>query len=225
MNYYHKTFAKKMKTNIYNILILDQSGSMQSIKRQAINGYNETVQTIKAAQQKHNETHEHFVTLVVFDSSEIKTIYDRVACEKADELNDKTYQPNASTPLYDAMGMTLTKFRYSLDENADNKVLVTMITDGEENSSKEYSGEMIKKLVDELKVKGWVFTYIGANQDVEKVAATISITNVMNFEASCIGTQAMFQQESRSRSRWYDRIAQNVAGKSLQEDFFDEDEK
>lgn len=212
-----------MKTNIYNIVILDQSGSMQSIKRQAMNGYNETVQTIKAAQNKHSETQEHFVTLVVFDSSEIKTVYDCMPCEKADELNENTYQPNASTPLYDAMGMTLNKFRYSLDENAENKVLVTVITDGEENSSKEYSDAMVKKLVDELKAKGWVFAYIGANQDVERVAATVSITNVMNFEATHQGTQAMFMRQSNSRSRFYDRVEEGVDSHTLNCDFFEEE--
>lgn len=212
-----------MKTNIYNIVILDQSGSMQSIKRQAMNGYNETVQTIKAAQNKHSDTQEHFVTLVVFDSSEIKTVYDRVPCEKADELNENTYQPNACTPLYDAMGMALNKFRYSLDENTENKILVTVITDGEENSSQEYSGGMVKKLVDELKAKGWVFTYIGANQDVEKVAATISITNVMSFEATHHGTQAMFEMKNRSRSRFYDRIEEGIDSQTLNCDFFEEE--
>ncbi|MEG0900247.1 MAG: hypothetical protein RSF40_11130 [Oscillospiraceae bacterium] len=197
---------------------------MESIKKQAINGYNETVQTIKAAQKKHHETQKHFVTLVVFDSSEIKAVYDRVPCEKTEELNDKTYQPNACTPLYDAMGMALNKFRYSLDENADNKVLVTVITDGEENSSQEYSGEMIKKLVDELKAKGWVFAYIGANQDVEKVAATISITNVINFEATDQGTQVMFAKDNKSRMGWFDRVAKNESAESLQENFFKEEE-
>lgn len=212
-----------MKTNIYNIVILDQSGSMQSIKTEAINGYNETVQTIKAAQQKHIETQEHFVTLVSFNSSGIKTLCEKAPAEKAQELSDKTYQPDCCTPLYDAMGMTLTKFRYSLDENADNKVLVTVITDGEENSSKEYSGEMIKKLVDELKEKGWVFTYIGANQDVERVAATISITNVMSFKATHHGTQEMFERKNRSRSRFYDRIEEGIDSQTLNCDFFEEE--
>lgn len=215
---------QKMKNNIYNIVILDQSGSMFYIMIEAINGYNETLQTIKYAQQKHNETQEHFVTLVVFDSSAIKTVYDRVTCENADELNVETYQPYGRTPLHDAVGMTLTKFRYSLDDNVNNKVLVTIITDGEENSSEEYNGVMIKKLVEELKTKGWVFTYIGANQDVDKVASKLSITNVMNFEASSEGTQAMFRQEASSRSRWYDRVAVNASCESLQKDFFKEEE-
>lgn len=213
-----------MKTNIYNIVILDESGSMITIKQQAINGYNETVQTIKAAQKKHIETQQHFVMLVTFDSEAIKTIYNCVPCQKAGELASDVYQPNAMTPLYDAMGVTLTKFRYSLDENADNKVLVTIITDGEENSSKEYNETMIKKLVDELKAKGWVFTYIGANQNVEKVAATLSITNVMNFEATHHGTQVMFANESLSRMNWFDRVATKESDESLQDNYFTEAE-
>lgn len=213
-----------MKTDIYNIVILDESGSMNSIKQQAINGYNETVQTIKVAQKKHIETQQHFVTLVTFDSEAVKTIYDCVPCEKAEELTSEAYQPNAMTPLYDAMGMTLSRFRYSLNENADNKILVTIITDGEENSSKEYSGAMIKKMVDELKAKDWVFTYIGANQDVEKIAANLSITNVMNFEATDFGTQAMFAKESRSRMSWFDRVADHASAESLQEDYFSDEE-
>lgn len=212
-----------MKTNIYNIVILDESGSMQMIKQQAINGYNETLQTINAAQKKHAETQQHFVTLVTFDSEAIKTIYDCAPCQKAEELTNDNYLPGCSTPLYDAMGMTLSKFNHSLDRTADHRVLVTIITDGEENASKEYNGEMVKKLVEEFKGKGWVFTYIGANQDVEKVAATISITNVMNFSATNHGTDMMFAKESRSRSRFFDRIANNEGIDALQSDYFQED--
>lgn len=71
-----------MKTRIFNLIILDESGSMQSIKQAAINGMNETVQSIKASQKKH-EDQEHIVTLVSFNSSAIKTIYDCVSAASA----------------------------------------------------------------------------------------------------------------------------------------------
>ena len=64
-----------MKTRIFNLIILDESGSMQSIKQAAINGMNETVQSINEAQKKHEEQ-ERVVTLVTFNSSAVKTIYD-----------------------------------------------------------------------------------------------------------------------------------------------------
>ena len=165
-----------MKTRIFNLIILDESGSMQSIKPAAINGMNETVQSIRAAQKKH-EDQEHVVTLVSFNSSAIKTIYDCVPSAEVKELTDNDYIPDCCTPLYDAMGHAINALRPKV--GSEDKVLVTVITDGEENSSTEYSGKAIKALVEELKGKGWVFAYIGANQDVEKVAATISVTNVL----------------------------------------------
>lgn len=64
-------------------------------------------------------------------------------------------------------------------------------------------------MVEELKTKGWVFTYIGANQNVEKVAATISVTNVMSFESTPCGTNQMFAKESASRMRFFDKLEKN----------------
>ena len=99
-----------MKTRIFNLIILDESGSMQSIKQAAINGMNETVQSIKASQKKH-EDQEHIVTLVSFNSSAIKTIYDCVSAAEVKELSDADYIPDCCTPLYDAMGQSLGKLR------------------------------------------------------------------------------------------------------------------
>ena len=87
------------------------------------------------------------------------------------------------------MGMSLNALRPKVAE--EDRVLVTIVTDGYENASREYNGKAIKVLVDELKDKGWVFAYIGANQDVEKVAATISITNTMTFQTTSHGTKRM----------------------------------
>lgn len=208
-----------MKTRIFNLIIIDESGSMQSIKRAAIDSVNETIQTIRSAEQKHPEQ-EHYVSLVSFND-DVKTIYDCVEVEQVKEINDETYQPSCCTALYDAMGISLSKLRKRVAES--DKVLVTVVTDGYENASKEYSGKAIKTLVDELKAKGWVFAYIGANQDVEAVAATISITNVIQFEANPSGTQEMTARVNRGRNRLYESIAaDHFDSKSANESFFDE---
>ena len=105
---------------------------------------------------------------------------------------------------------------------ADNdKVLVTVITDGYENASVEYSGTAIKALVEELRAKGWVITYIGANQDVEKVASAISVTNVMDFQSTHAGTSDMFCKERRARARWFDRLSKGIS--EVDGDFFKEE--
>lgn len=212
-----------MKTRIHNLIILDESGSMESIKRAAINGMNETVQSIRDAQKKHGDQ-EHIVSLVSFNSSEIKGIYDCVPVAEVKELTDKEYVPDCCTPLYDAMGLSLNHLRAKV--NDEDKVLVTIITDGEENSSSEYNSAAIKALVDSLKEKGWVFAYIGANQDVLKVAQTISVTNVMNFSSTDFGTASAIASLRKSRDRMFSRIADGVFNSvSENTDFFSEDDE
>ena len=197
---------KKTSTTqqIYNLIILDESGSMQGIKHQIINGFNETVQTIKSAEKKHKKQ-KHFVSLVTFsDAENIKTVYDRIEANSVEELTDKTYQPCASTPLYDAMGIALTSLKKAVSPN--DKVLVTVITDGYENASKEHNAYTIKALVELLKAEGWVFAYIGANQDVIREASKISITNTLRFTPSTFGTQEMHREDRVARTQFYSEL-------------------
>ena len=209
-----------MKKRIFNLIIIDESGSMQSIKKEAIDSVNETIQTIRGAQRKHEEQ-EHLVTLVTFND-EVKSVYECVPVNEVKELTAESYCPDCCTALYDAMGMSLNALRKSVAEV--DTVLVTIVTDGYENSSKEYDGKAIKALVDELKAKGWVFAYIGANHDVESAAINISITNVMSFEASDSGVRSMNRKVACARSRFFDRIANgDFSSAEANEDFFDKE--
>lgn len=211
-----------MKTRIFNLIILDESGSMYSIKKEAIDSVNETVQTIRSAERK-NEDQEHFVSLVTFND-DVKTVYDCVPSAEVRELTAETYRPDCCTALYDAMGMSLNALRSKVADV--DRVLVTIVTDGYENASREYSGGAIKALVDELKGKGWVFAYIGANHDVEQVAATISITNTMRFQSTPLSTLYMTKSVNRSREKLYSRMSNpNFDAAAENEHFFDEDDK
>ena len=211
--------VEEVKT-IYNLIIMDESGSMKSIEKEAIDSVNETIQSIRSAQKKYaNQT--HHVTLVTFNDY-VKTICDRVRVEDVTEMNGMSYNPSGCTALYDAMGISLNALRPFVKDN--DQVLVTIVTDGYENASKEYNGKAIKILVNELKSEGWVFAYVGANQDVEAVAAKISITNVMNFDATSHGTIVMSSKLASARSRLFDRIADSCFCPSeANEDFFKEE--
>ena len=143
------------KTKVYNVIIMDRSGSMWDIQKSAIQGYNEVLGGIKADAKTYAETQEHFMTLVLFDSTSIDNVYWNEDPAKAAILTNKTYEPGASTPLYDAIGKTLTRLQKELKGDPNVSVIVTIITDGLENSSTEYSLKAVQALIRHLKDEGW----------------------------------------------------------------------
>ena len=195
------------KTQVYNLIILDKSGSMESIRKAAIDGYNETLGSIKSAQLKHLDTQEHYISLAAFCSCGVDMIYDCTPIKDAEKLTKAKYDPCCCTPLYDAIGRCIKALAKNTDKIEDAAVLVTIITDGEENASVEWTGPAIKKLIDERKEEGWMFSYIGADHDVETVAASISITNTVVWTKTTEGTEAVICNENEARERFYDKMA------------------
>ncbi len=211
-----------MNQKIYNLIILDASGSMYSIRNEAIAGVVETIQTIRVAQEE-NEEQEQLFSLVVFNGKRIATVYDRMPITKVSDFNEKDYQPTDNTPLYDAMGDSITNLQRYIDE--EENALVTIITDGYENASREWNHQRVFQLVEDLKKKNWLFTYIGANQDALAVARDMGIDHSMNFTSDAKGTKAMFMKEKRSRKAFYDKLARGMSFKKAmaEEDFFVDD--
>ena len=190
-----------MKTKVFNVIILDKSGSMSSIARQAVDGVNETIGSIRSAQEK-NPDQEHIVTLVAFCGCEMKAIYDNVPVSEVKTLTDKDYSPCCMTPLYDAVGTTITRVHALKSKNSESLALVTIITDGYENASREFTQMAIMSLIDSYKEQGWQFTYIGADHDVQQVAFSLHIDHHLQFDKTQAGTAAMFARERNARSRW-----------------------
>ena len=190
------------KTQVYNLVILDKSGSMVSIRTEAINGYNETLGSIKSTQLKFLDTQEHFVSLAAFCDCGIDMIYDMTPIKDAEKLTREKYDPCCCTPLFDAIGKTVKTLKKKIADVEDAAVLVTIITDGYENSSKEWDAKGVSKLIEECKEDGWMFSFIGAGEDVVKVATTISITNTMVWENTSEGTKKMFDDENEARERY-----------------------
>lgn len=196
-----------MKTSIYNLIILDKSGSMSSISNEAIAGVNETIGTIKATAKAHADDQEHFFSLVAFCGCERKYIFNNVPIDQVRTITADDYQPCCMTPLYDAIGFSLTRLAAAAEGAEFPLAQVTIITDGYENASKEYDGPSVKALIEKFKAKGWTFVFIGANQDVESVAFELSIKNTMNFSANPTCTLGMFKSLSRASARWASRVS------------------
>lgn len=213
----------KNKHQVHNLVILDESGSMDSIKSLIINGFNELVQTVKGIEEQFPDQ-EHLISMVSFNALNNKILHFIDPVSKLDAINDSTYNPASMTPLFDAMGFSISKLKQYLEGKENYSVLVTILTDGEENASKEYTGSAIKNLVDELKQQNWTFTYIGADHDVEKMAAKMNIYNSISFDKNDSDIKRMFIKESRSRVRYSLNVSE---GETSSDDFYatnDEDE-
>lgn len=198
--------ASTSSQRVHNLIILDESGSMMSIWKEAMTGVNETLGTIRAAKEKYPEQ-EHLVTLIAFDTPRYDKIFMSTPIDMTHDITEDEYLPRGMTPLYDAMGRALNELKHNVKEG--DIVLVTVITDGYENASREYTGPAIKKLIEELKKQDWVFTYIGANQDVEKAAGEIAINNHMAFTADNAGTRVMFDREMNARNNFFKKVHHN----------------
>lgn len=207
----------KMK-RVHNLIIVDESGSMSIIRKQAFTGMNETLQTVRQMQKKFPDQAQ-FVTLLTFDSCHTTWHYDDTPALKTRDLSWKAYNPGGGTPLYDAIGKGISKVNAQILDG--DHVLVTIITDGEENSSEEWTLKMVRTMIEKLKKQGWTFTLIGTdNLDVESMAHSFAIDEHMEFHQDVEGTRAMFERERRSRERYNCCVAQDAAMPTGK--FFDE---
>lgn len=192
---------------VHNLIILDESGSMECIREQALSGLNETLQTIINAQKKYPEM-EQRTTVLLFDSENIKYVFLNEKTEGLRMLDKKDYRPNACTPLYDAIGKGISDIKNTFGN--DEAAIVTIITDGYENASREYSLKQITKLIDKLKKKNWTFAFIGTdNLDVKSMAENFHIKNHFTFAQDDEGTREMFIRENSSRMAGYCCLAKN----------------
>ena len=190
------------------------------IERQALAGINETIETVKKMQQLHPDMEQH-VSLLTFDSGHKTFKYDNVKADNVNTLSARDYNPRGGTPLYDAIGISIAKLNAQTSEK-DN-VLVTIITDGEENCSEEYNLHMVKTLISKMKKQGWTFTLIGTdNLDVEGMAGSMNIDNHLAFTQDEEGTRMMFARENRARRRYNESLSIGCAMPAG--DYFKEEE-
>jgi len=168
-------------------IVLDSSGSMETIRDQAIDMFNEQMSTIR----KEASDMKNLVTLVSFDSHVNDPTYDGVDLDNVQPLDRNNYMPGGMTALYDAIGSTIE--RMSGTDSDNNAYLLIVITDGQENHSSDFTSEKLKELIKEKEASGkWTVTFLGANQDVALAQKSLGLSshNVMSFTATKIGTNA-----------------------------------
>ena len=180
------------------IMIIDMSGSMYELKSDTIGGYNSLIEQQKA------EKGDAVVTTVLFNDDYI-VLHDRKDIKEVELLTDKDYWPGGTTAMLDAIGRTLVSVGKKLasmsEEERPGKVMVTIITDGYENASKEYSWQVIKDMIEEQRSKyNWVFAFIGADIDNIQVSNNLGIDPRFSkkYTKSASGTASLYDSVSKS---------------------------
>jgi len=163
--------AKKAELDTTEIVfILDKSGSMGIIRNDAIGGFNSFLEDQKKVKGKTN------MTLVLFEGG-LTTVVEGKNINEVAELNTDSYKPWGGTALIDAIGTSVDKFNKRISEQVkqpDNVIFVIM-TDGEENMSKEYSSEQVKNKIVNMQNKDYQFIFLGANIDSVNTAKSFGI--------------------------------------------------
>ena len=195
------------KARIYNLIIVDESGSMSHLRESTLSGINETIGTIRKAQDEFKDTQEHTLTLVTFDTGNtpyVRTMIDNKPITEVQEFTD--YMPYGGTPLYDAMGQSLSRLHDRIKDDPDAAAVVTILTDGLENASREWNASSLRALIEKLKTEGWSFSYMGSAHNVKEVTDLLAIDNVVEFSHDDLGTCSSWRRESSSKSAFFRKM-------------------
>lgn len=196
-----------MKTEI--AFILDRSGSMHSMTHAAIAGFNEFLAAQQATLDDHGKPLPTTFSLILFDH-EYLPIYNRQDIGLARPLDAETYVPRGNTALLDAIGRTIDHIGRELaaapEPDRPNKVIIAILTDGEENSSRLYTLDDInRRITHQTEKYSWEFLFLAANQDAIATATRMGIhagqaaTIAANADDLASGSLAFAKKISASR--------------------------
>lgn len=174
------------------VFILDKSGSMCGLESDTIGGFNSML-----AKQK-SEPGEAVVTTALFDNG-YELLHDRIPIQAVAPITENEYRIGGGTALIDAIGRTVHKIKKAHKHMAEDyrpeKTLFVIITDGEENSSRKFTSDQVKLIIEHQKEKyGWEFIFLGANIDAVEVAGRFGIgaANAQNYNPDGIGISTSY---------------------------------
>jgi len=190
---------KKDYTDI--TLVLDRSGSMSSVRDDTVGGVNQYIDSQK------NGPGECRFSLVQFNNNYI-VIHDGKLISYVEPLTQETFITWGSTALLDAIGKTINRVGRRLadmhEDDRPDKVIIVVVTDGQENASEEFSGQQIREMIDHQTGKyNWEFVFVGANQDAILSGGKLGIDKgrSLNYTANSIGTRSLYGSLSTNTLR------------------------
>lgn len=203
-----KATTKAIPT-IHIVDVLDSSGSMEGPKNKAaMQGINEGLNELRK-----EESVIYKYTLCDF-SNNILFPYVDVDPKRVPTIKIGT---RGSTALYDAIGSTIKRVDHNVGKN--DKVLVNIYTDGQENASREYSARQISNMIEEYAHKGWTVTFIGTKQDVEFAHRYLNVdmSNTRSYDGTAKGLQESLADTKAARHAYTRGV---VAGADVSTGFY-----
>lgn len=176
-------------------LILDRSGSMQGRENDVIGGVNSFLDEQKKLPDPAS------IAFVRFDTEATERFRPMQALAECQPLTKADYQPRGGTPLLDAIGKTIAQLDEDWKAEQPERAIVVIVTDGEENASREYKKAKIQEMVKARQDSGkWAFIYLGANVDAFAEAGSMGIyaSNTAGYVNTAMGTKAMYAATSAS---------------------------
>ena len=188
-------------------ILLDRSGSMQSLWVEALSSVNAFAKEL--ANKTDGPVVDSHVTLAVFDSQEalqFDVLRKKQPALHWDNVTDKDASPRGMTPLLDAMVRIIS---LAESDNPDKAIIVVM-TDGQENASREVTRDGVKAALDRVKAKGWETVFLGANFDNIADASSVGVVGDKQMAMSA-GTMNASMARLAKKSRFYAAEAAPIA--------------
>jgi len=197
----------------YYLLVVDGSTSMSHLTKSTISGVNEQIDAIKNLEKEFPEQTYH-MSFIHFNST-VTVEYTNRPANSLEHINESNYKCTGMTAMLDAIGVGVRDLNEKIKDkiaSGEASAVVVIITDGEENSSREFDGTKIKSMIEELqKTEKWTFTFIGANIDSISTAKNygINLDNVMQFSSDVNSNSRMYNSVATSMKLRASSISKN----------------
>lgn len=209
---------RERKQDVLVNVILDKSGSMASKTADVIGGFNAYIEGLGQEDQVN-----YLFSLTLFDT-QIDYRHVATPLSEVKKLDSKSYRPEGNTALNDAIGITVRKVE--ADQPQVDKVVTVIMTDGEENSSREWTHDAVKSLIEQKEKEGnWTFVFLGAGPDAWHQGRSYGVqsANVAQYNADQYrdafaaisdGINALSSSPQRQSLNFFTSLAKEVMRKA-----------
>ena len=181
-----------IKTNVF--FLIGSSSSMECIKKETLKHFNEQIKIIKKSQKNNMET---FVSVFTFNEKNKEIMFQKPISEVQD-LSEKDYENKGMTSVFDAINSAIDKAELINDN--ESSFLFCILSDASDNSSSESIASVSKRIEYLQSTGSWTFTFIGANQDIDKSSVKLKIPrgNLLKYDSHSLGVNTMTETQKKS---------------------------